>query len=267
MSQTISIGSLPLPPALKWAGGKRWLIPALSPIWQPHKTKRLVEPFAGGLAVSLGLLPAKALLNDANPHLVNFWFQLRQGLITNLDMRNDTELFYQHRTRFNELIREEKAQTPEGAALFYYLNRTGFNGLCRFNSSGFFNVPFGRYRKINYTTDFTSYKPVLKDWDFTAGDFEKLRIRPGDFIYADPPYDTPFTTYSAGGFNWDDQVRLANWLVKHPGPVVVSNQATERILNLYRGLKFEIQLLDAPRMISCTGDRTKAREMLAVRGI
>ena len=76
-----------------------------------------------------------------------------------------------------------------------------------------------------------------------------------------------FTEYSQGGFTWDDQVRLAQWLAKHPGPVVASNQATKRIVELYRGLGFQLTLLDGPRRISCTGDRTPAKEILAVRNI
>lgn len=256
-----------LPPALKWAGGKRWLLPNFTQIWKPYSNRRLVEPFAGGLAIALGLQPDRALLNDANPHLINFWTQLQKGLLVEIDMRNDKELYYRHRDRFNELIAQANSRSREAAELFYYLNRTGYNGLCRFNSSGFFNVPFGRYSKITYTSDFRAYIEVLKDWEFMAGDFERLEIDPDDFIYADPPYDTPFTTYSAGGFDWKDQVRLANWLALHPGPVVVSNQATERILELYKGLDFDIQIVDAPRMISCTGDRTKAQEMLATRGV
>ena len=82
-------------------------------------------------------------------------------------------------------------------------------------------------------------------------------------IYADPPYDVEFTQYSAGGFNWEDQVRLAHWLKKHPGPVALSNQLTPRIEELYSDLGFTLTTLDAPRRISCTGDRTPAKEVLA----
>jgi DNA adenine methylase len=76
-----------------------------------------------------------------------------------------------------------------------------------------------------------------------------------------------FTEYSQGGFGWDDQVRAAEWLAVHPGPVVLSNQATTRIVRLYRKLKFELVFLQAPRTISCTGDRTPAREVLATRNL
>lgn len=256
-----------LAPPLKWAGGKRWLLPTLRPIWAQHAHRRLVEPFTGGMAVSLGLRPANALLNDANQHLINFYRWLQRGLVISIEMRNDKELFYQHRQRFNDLIRVAAADNIEAASLFYYLNRTCFNGLCRFNSRGEFNVPFGRYTKINYVRDFTFYCEAIQTWELPIGDFSQLHVAPGDFVYADPPYDVEFTSYSAGGFTWSDQVRLAEWLAHHPGPVVASNQATDRVLELYRGFGFAIEVLNAPRLISSNGDRTPAQEMLATKGV
>ena len=76
-------------------------------------------------------------------------------------MRNEEAAFYTARSRFNELVRAQEQHTHEAAGLFYYLNRTCFNGLCRFNSKNEFNVPFGSYKKINYTRDFTSYTATL----------------------------------------------------------------------------------------------------------
>jgi len=258
-------------PPLKWAGGKRWLVPYLKPIVAKHlKTKRLVEPFCGGLAVALGLLPEQALLNDINPHAINFYKWLRKGLALKLDMRNDETSFYQNRERFNELISLGKQNTKEAAELFYYLNRTCFNGLCRFNRQGEFNVPYGRYKTLNYelyTSDFRAYKPIFANWEFSLGDFEQLPLTKNDLVYADPPYDVEFTQYSKEVFDWSHQERLAEWLAEHPGPVVTSNQATKRIVALYKSLGFKVEILDAPRLISCTGDRTKAKEILATKGI
>ena len=256
-----------LKPPLKWAGGKRWLVPHLKPLWIPHRDRRLVEPFCGGLAVALGLMPERALLNDINPHLINFYRWLQRGLVITLDMRNDKDLYYAHRERFNTLIRTGKQNSREAAELFYYLNRTGYNGLCRFNKKGEFNVPFGRYNRITYQTDFSPYSYILSRWEFTCMDFQSIPLEPDDFIYADPPYDVPFRQYAPNGFTWDDQVRLAEWLARHPGPVVLSNQATDRIVALYERLGFELQFLNGPRMINSTGDRTPAKEVLAIKGV
>ncbi|HET6895672.1 MAG TPA: Dam family site-specific DNA-(adenine-N6)-methyltransferase [Candidatus Baltobacteraceae bacterium] len=261
---------LALPPPLKWAGGKRWLVRHLLDYWRGHEQRRLVEPFAGGLAVTLGLLPRRALLNDANPHLIAFYRWLQRGLdvrATGITFANERTVYAQNRTLFNELIRRGEGESAEAAALFYYLNRTGYNGLCRFNARGFFNVPFGRYKQPPYREDFEPYRRILAPYEFMQGDFEALKLRKGDFVYADPPYDVEFTTYSAGGFTWDDQQRLADWLAAHAGPVVASNQATPRILRLYRRLGFAIRVVDAPRRISCDGNRDDAKEMIAVRNL
>ena len=195
---------------------------------------------------------------------------MQRGLESDLTSAdNEKSLFYERRTRFNELIRENKHQTAEAALLFYYLNRTGYNGLCRFNSAGFYNVPKGSYKHINYmtTADFAPYREALAHWEFRVGDFEELELEQSDFVYADPPYDVPFTQYSKENFYWEDQVRLAEWLARHDGPVVLSNQATERILNLYSDCGFTLTLLEAPRRINSNGDRTPAQEVLAYRNI
>ncbi len=147
------------------------------------------------------------------------------------------------------------------------MNRTGYNGLCRFNSKNQFNVPFGRYKTIGYVKNFLQYVPILEKWCFSSVDFVDLQLQPNDFIYADPPYDVQFTRYSANDFKWGDQVRLAEWLACHRGPVIASNQATERIVELYRRLGFSIKLIDGPRRISCTGDRKPAKEILAFKGM
>jgi DNA adenine methylase len=254
-------------PALKWAGGKRWQTPHLVRLWQPHSHRRLVEPFCGGLAVALALRPSTALLNDVNPHLINFYECVKAGLRIDFDLENDEALFYRYRDRFNALLASGQARTPEAAALFYYLNRTGYNGLCRFNRSGAFNVPFGRYARIRYERDFSVLQQAVAGWTFTCADVEEVAVDRDDFVYADPPYDVEFTQYSNGRFAWDDQERTAVWVSRHAGPSVLVNQATARIVRLYRQLGFRLFFVEGPRRISCTGDRTPAREVIAIRNV
>ncbi len=229
----------------------------------------MVEPFVGGLAMTLGLAPERALLNDLNPHLIAFYTRLQTGLAVDdavVPLENDRAVYARNRDRFNALVADGAWQSEEAAALFYYLNRTGFNGLCRFNAAGFFNVPFGRYRSIPYRRDFSAYREALRGYAFTAGPFDSVDVSDGDFVYADPPYDVEFTSYSASRFVWADQVRLAHWLAALTVPVVASNQATPRVLALYRELGFAVTTLAAPRRISCDGNRADALEMLALRG-
>ena len=266
-SPGLGTGEEAVRPPLKWAGGKRWQLPHLAPIWARHAERRLVEPFCGSLSVALGLRPDRALLNDVNPHVINFYRWLRRGLRIDIELRNDETHYYGSRSRFNALLARGHTRTREAAALFYYLNRTGYNGLCRFNRRGAFNVPFGSYARINYVRDFTAYAPLLQRWEFRSEDFERLPLKRGDFVYADPPYDVPFTSYSKESFGWHDQVRVARWLAGHSGPVVLVNQATDRVVRLYESLGYHLTVLSAPRRISCTGNRVPVAEVFAVRNI
>ena len=254
-----------LTPPLKWAGGKRWLTSTIKEIWCQGKYRRLVEPFVGGMAISLGIMPTKALLNDINFHLINFYTWLQRGLTIELELINESNYYYECRDRFNSLIKTNAANSKEAAELFYYLNKQGYNGLCRFNNKGEFNVPYGSYKRINAKKELSYYSNNIKNWDFLSRDFADIPILPGDLVYADPPYDVEFTKYSKNNFLWQDQVRLANWLSSIPVNVVASNQATERIIDLYNGLGFKIKFLAAPRRISCNGDRKPAKEILAFK--
>src|SRR5262249_19957789 len=132
---------------------------------------------------------------------------------------------------------------------------------------GEFHVPMGRYGRGKDVRDFSAYRDLLSSWQFSSGDFEQLGTEPGDFIYADPPFDVEFRKYAKEGFDWEDQERTATWLAAHPGPVVLVNQATPRIRKLYRRLGFQLDFLSAPRRINSTGDRTAAREVVATRNL
>ena len=131
--------------------------------------------------------------------------------------------------KFNRLIRAGQTESHEAAELFYYLNRTGYNGLCRFNQSGEFNVPFGRYKKITYRHDFREYAKTFGNWEFTNVHFRQLILH-NMILSMQISYDVQFRQYSEGGFGWHEQVALAHWLQKHPGPVILVNQATDRII-------------------------------------
>lgn len=248
-------------PPLKWAGGKRWQLPWLQPVWRTlgaDAGRRLVEPFCGGLGVALGLEPERAILNDANPHVINFYRQVQQNLTFDLEL--DPESYYANRDWFNTLVRDGQGDTAMAAQLFYYLNRVGFNGLCRFSKDGTFNVPIGTARSVP-TLDVDALRPMLQRWTFTAGDFGDVPLEADDFVYADPPYDAGFTAYTSGQFDWEDQQRLALLLAGHSGPVLLTNRATDRILALYRSLGFHTYCLNAPRRVG--GDRADVLEVIA----
>lgn len=251
---------------INWAGGKRWQIPLVASRWEHvARPMRLVEPFCGGLSIALGLQPKRALLNDANPHLINFWLRVMRGQLDPhyvAETYKDPQAYFAVRACFNQ-------QTPDtllASELFYVLNHWAFNGLWRVNAKGAFNVPPRPSCKPLPTYDPKAYRDAMVEWDFTCGDFDSVPLEPGDFVYADPPYDDGFNAYNADGFSWTDQQRLATWLSTHDGPVVVTNKATERIQHLYVSLGYRVELLDAPqRMHQSQGRSDKILEIFATR--
>ena len=140
----------------------------------------------------------RALLNDANPHLINFYGWLKRGLPIDVPIAERRGVYYRHRDRFNALLAAGKADSAEAAALFYYLNRTGYNGLCRFNRRGVFNVPFGRYKTIGYVSGLLRLSRRIRRLDLSPWRRRVRALERGDFVYADPPYDVEFTHYAQG---------------------------------------------------------------------
>ena len=263
-TKTNTMPQTPVDPPLKWAGGKRWLVPFFAKLLPQFKIYSFIEPFCGAAAVTLGCRPQCSFISDINYPLINFYAQVQKGLKVDFDLRNEKEYYYEVRTKFNAMLKDPKHDREELALMFYYLNRTGFNGLCRFNNKGEYNVPFGRYRVIYYRSNFDDIRNALSATAICNCSYDKVPVtKDDDFVYADPPYDVEFTKYSARDFTWEDQVALANWLTYLPCPFVVSNSATPRILDLYRKCGFNMKMIDAPRRIAANGNRDTAFEVLA----
>lgn len=245
---------------LKWAGGKRWQVELVQALYSAWNCSRLIEPFCGSASVTFGVAPLQATLADAQPHLINFFQRWQDGLQLS-ELQTNPQHYRLQRLNFNALIDLGKALTPEGAGLFYYLNKAGFNGLCRFNRQGHFNVPAGSAVVI----------PPLTAWPLLPYAFvrqhyaETLSHSYGQhaLIYADPPYDDAWTDYTDTPFTWNDQALLAETLARQEGPVIATNHATPRILELYRDLKFHDYRIQAPRRIAASGDREPVFELFA----
>lgn len=276
-----------LPPFLKWAGSKRhpYIVDKVAPIWEANKDRLWVEPFlgSGGLPLALGI--TQGIFADINPHLIDLWqWVQRDGIVT--EQFTNTEIGYvSARREFNRLVglgllaNQVDDLLPLSAKwkgiksqLFYYLNQTGFNGLCRFNSSGAFNVPFGRDAKgnpkrINYVTNFGAWRNAISDWVIKCADFrEVIKTAPvNSLLYVDSPYSGTFTGYY-GSFTAQDQLELAALLAQHKGVVIVSN--SPEMQPLYDELGFKTELITASRSISCKGNgRGKQLELFATKGI
>lgn len=219
----------------------------------------------------MAIRPDRVLANDNWKPIINLYRQIQDGLEP-IACEGTKERYYLARAEFNSRLEEA---TPETAILLYYLLRTGFNGLVRTNKKGGLNVPFGKPVKgeHKYLTDFMPYQEAFADWEFTAGDFEAVSIAQDDFIYADPPYDPVSATGStfsyAAPFTWGDQVRLAHFLANKSNPVVASNYATPRIIELYSDLGFAVTTFENKVSINRNGgDRSNpVIEMLAFKNI
>ncbi|HAT3766299.1 TPA: Dam family site-specific DNA-(adenine-N6)-methyltransferase [Morganella morganii] len=261
---------------LKWAGSKVGIMEQL----RPHlpKTKRLVEPFAGSCAVMMNTDYEQYLIADVNNDLITMYQQIASDNIDEV-IRTAYGLFeleavesgyYIERDFFNK---SKHVLQPEYiAAYFIYLNRHCYNGLCRYNQKGGFNVPCGNYKKTYFPEEeirafaAKAHKADIKCQGWAA---TLLQTCAGDGIYCDPPYmGTGFTRYHAEGFNDSDQVALAEALqALHAikgNPVTVSNSLTAK--ELYADLGFTIHEIEAPRKISANGNREKAPEIIAVLG-
>lgn len=243
---------------LKWAGGKSSIVPKLMEIWENHRDMRYVDLFAGSCVIPLNLQPKSCVINDSNRHLIDFWRYIKSNPYFTMGIVNNEETYYQKRDRFN---------ICPNPIVFYYLNRTCFKGLCRYNKKGQFNAPYGKYKNVNYITDFSDYQEIIKDWVFLNLDFASLPLDRNDFVFADPPYDDGFTNYTDTGFNWKEQVLLAEKLASHSGISIATNKATNRILELYTDLGFDIEIVSMPRRISCDGNRKPVDEMFATKNI
>jgi DNA adenine methylase len=263
-------------PFLKWAGGKFKILPALLP--RLGSGPRLIEPFAGSGAVFLNAPFTSFVAADDNEHLIATFLQvqadahavLREAETLFAPETNDATAFYALREEFNQ----GPVHTPRHAALFVYLNRHCFNGLCRFNRGGGFNVPFGRYRAPSLPREeILRFGAAARAVEFRrAGFLETMdRARPGDVVYCDPPYAplTPtanFTAYSAGGFGEQEQRALAEAarrLAARGVTCVLSNHDTPLTRQLYQGAR--ATYLSVRRFISSDAqNRAAAPEVIAV---
>lgn len=258
-----------IPTFVKWAGGKKQLIPQFKNYF-PKKIERYFEPFVGGGAVAFHILktfkPQKVLLSDTNVELINVYTIIKNNveelitLLKEYEKKHNKETYYTVRnhdvSQFSDIAR---------AARFIYLNKTCFNGLYRVNSKGNFNVPIGSYKNplINDEHGLGKISVLLKNVTIKIMSFEKVLhyTNSGDFIYFDPPYyplkkGKNFTTYTKENFLDEEQKKLAQVfkkLDKKGCKVMLSNSDTEFIKRLYSD--FNIYTVKATRMINC--DATK----------
>lgn len=263
-------------PPLKWAGGKYQILEQIKKVLPAGN--RLIEPFVGSGVVFLNSNYKRYVLNDKNKDLILFYKIIKRDGLKFIDYcrklftqkNNTSDKYYALREEFNNTSDDFKK-----SALFLYINKHGYNGLCRYNSSGNLNVPFGRYKtpyfpeKEMYFFCIKSKRAILSPMDFET---VMNNAKSGDVIYCDPPYvplsnTSNFTSYSAGGFDNDKQTRLALAAQKTANrgiPVLISNHSTPFTKNIYKNAT-KNEELSVRRLISCNGSkREHAKEILAL---
>ncbi|EHM1731968.1 Dam family site-specific DNA-(adenine-N6)-methyltransferase [Salmonella enterica] len=279
---------MPSQPFLKWAGGKRRSLATLLQILpSPNEVECLVEPFVGGASVFLGTEYRQYLLADINADLIDVYLHVRDdpaGIVKRLEklfLHGNNETAYQeNRDEFNRI-----QPSPEKSALFIYLNQHCFNGICRYNKKGIFNVPFGR-RKSAYIPEteiiafarkterchvsffHAGFEDTLQMT--TAGMFEGMSCA----VYCDPPYlpvsqTSGFTAYSGEVFTVSDHERLAGQLAELHArknmPVVISASDTPFSHRIYGQAGFRLYGHKVSRMVSASAaSRKSAGELTGV---
>lgn len=257
-------------PPIKWVGGKRQFLPKIARLFEQSGATTLIEPFFGGGSVTLGLRPRRAIANDLNSHLINFWRQCREKVFLTYPSRKFYQTnfsgekgYYTVRQIFNELIKHDVFE-EDLAFAFYYLLKNCHGGVCRFNQRGEFNTPYGNYPSVNYEYDWATLADALKyvelnNWhwqDFFAASFNSLS---NAMVFADPPYHQTFKGYNGSGFSWEEQVNLSCYLSRLQCPVIATNSWTDKIVEMYQFNGFTVEKVER------SGGHGSAFEMFATK--
>lgn len=265
---------------LKWAGGKIKLLPKLRELGI-ERGNRYIEPFVGSGVVALNMPHKEIIIADTNDGLIALWNVLQSNPNANVHLKqyffqeyNNIENYYKLRTKFNRALKSGDEDVI--SKLFLYLNKHCFNGLCRFNSSGEYNVPFNHRktppafpeREVLHAIEASKRMSILKQ-----GFMDTMKmVKRGDMVYMDPPYipvskSSSFTTYSKDGFSIDDHKNIllqAECAAGRGATVIISNNDVPLSRMLYNAAD-ELHLIDVQKNISCKGDgRKKQGEVMAV---
>lgn len=267
-------------PVVKWVGGKRQLLDALTPLFPKHFAS-YCEPFLGGGAVLFKLQPNTAYVNDINSELIQMYEVIRDSvdeLISALSEHpNEEKHFYSVRDWDRNKEQYEKLSKVQKAARIIYLNKTCYNGLFRVNNAGEFNTPFGHYKNpiiVNAPT----LKAVSTYFQeahitFSNTDYSEVlaKVPKGTFVYLDPPYDpvsdtANFTGYTKFGFDRSEQIRLkqhCDELDRRGINFMLSNSATKFIMEEYSA--YNITIVKANRAINSNATKRGQVEEVVVR--
>ncbi|MCI8938969.1 MAG: DNA adenine methylase [Dorea sp.] len=273
------MGNSSVTPFVKWAGGKRQLLPQIKERI-PEKYNDYFEPFVGGGAVTFGLLPANALINDINKALINAYRQICEApdafieAIKKFDeemWEDGKEYYYSLREHYNDKLMKAVFDV-ELAALFVFINKHCFNGLYRVNGKGLFNVPYNNSRRVSIDeNNIMEISKYLRGVTILDGDFEDAcwDAKKGDFVFIDSPYaplnPTSFESYTKEGFDIESHKRLAKFydeLTARGCYCMLTNHNTELINELYGNKGYKIDVVNVKRMINSDASNRVGEEVI-----
>lgn len=224
-----------LKPIIKWSGGKKdelkYIIPHV-----PSNYKLYLEPFVGGGALFFNLNPKKAIINDVHKELIDFYQAIKEGHseeIYNFMKKhpNDEKIYYKVRSY-------DIKNNLDNAKRFYYLRKTCFRGMLRYNKKGEFNIPFGRYKNYNYEEiKDKRYEKLLKNTTIYNKNFEFIFEKynnENNFMFLDPPYDSEFTDYGYCSFGKEEHKKLFQCFKETKNKCLMIIGKTNFISELYK---------------------------------
>lgn len=259
-------------PFLRWAGGKRWLVPIVRDLVSQLEFRNYHEPFLGAGSIFFGIAPrGRAFLSDLNRELIDTYRAVASNpsrIASWLEKHpNTAEHYYKVRSQRHRGYLQR-------AAAFIYLNHTSFNGLYRVNLQGHYNVPYGnrKFLQIPDLDHLVAVSDRLQRTGLTHGDFESClrRVRSGDLVFLDPPYtvahtNNGFIRYNQRLFAFDDQVRLLS-IIKEIDNIgayyILTNAAHDSIRELFNPTKRCIELTRRSAISGTLASRGSARELL-----
>jgi len=226
-----------LKPIIKWSGGKSDEIKYFEK-YLPSSYDMYIEPFIGGGSLYFYLNPNKAVISDVHKELIDFYNSIKNGFSDEIyqfmiDNPNNEETYYSIRDTF------EKNDELSNAKYFYYMRKTCFRGMLRYNKLGKFNIPFGRYKTINFSElKNKEYENLLKKTEVKLSNFENIFLEYNDennFVFLDPPYDSEFTDYGYCKFDKSQHIKLAELFKTTKNKCLLIIGKTPLIEELYSG--------------------------------
>lgn len=255
-------------PFLKWVGGKRSLLPILLDKI-PKYFEAYHEPFLGGGALFYAINSPLSFISDINERLINTYKCVRDNLTELkflLGIHSEQHCLEYYKEQ-RHLMSTEK-NSVKLASIFIYLNKTAYNGVYRVNSKNIFNVPMGKYVKPNILDEkiLESCSFKLQTAQISCSSFESNFAYKNHFYYLDPPYHKTYNLYDKSGFGEAEHKRLADFcelIDSERGYFMLSNSDTPFIRSLFKS--FSVEVVEAPRYISCKGNQRKKENELLIR--